>query len=281
MAQGNASGGKSSRPRKSGGAAPRKTPPPARGLNLTPAQQEQIVAASLLVIAVLTALGAFNLSSGNVLDSWTRVLSTLFGWGRFLAPFFFAGFGLWLLLDSLDMRPDIGWERPLALIIFFFCIESFLHIVAVDFMLLSKTSMEAAQIGLGGGLVGHGVYSLLVGGLGLAGALLVLVVLFGIGLILFFNISLPQIFRALGDGWHQVTALFARASDVKITRNGKTVAPNETTATQNKKKQERLPGEQAPRLPADFGMDELIVEEQPARGSLSARIVGGGARLRR
>jgi S-DNA-T family DNA segregation ATPase FtsK/SpoIIIE len=274
MTQGNSSG-KSPRPRGSA----RKAPPPASArLNLTPAQQEQIVAGILLVIAALTAFGAFNLSSGNILDGWTGVLSVLFGWGRFLAPFFFAGFGIWLLLDSLDMRPDIGWERPLALILAFFCIATFLQIIAVNFMSLSKTSFQAAQIGLGGGLMGHLLYDVLVGGLGLAGALLVLLVVFAIALILFFNISLPQLFHALGQGWGQVTALFTRAPDIKIARNGRERVPTEmVTAPPKKTTDSRRPTtETMPRLPADFGADELLVEESPARSPVSAHIVGGG-----
>lgn len=274
MAQGNSSG-KSSRPRGSA----RKAPPPAPArIQLSPAQQEQIVAGVLLVIALLTALGAFNLSSGNLLDGWTRVLSTLFGWGRFIAPFFFAGFGIWLLLDSLDMRPDIGWERPLGLILAFFCVAAFLQIVAVNFMTLSATSYQAAIIGLGGGLMGHVLYDALVGGLGLAGALLVLLVVFAIALILFFNISLPQLFETLGKGWRQVTALFARAPEIKIARNGKERVPTEMVTAPPKKTTDnrRTTTEPAPRVPADFGADELLVEETPARSPVSAHIVGGG-----
>ena len=275
MTQATPSGNKPARPRARAN-APRKAPASAR-ISLTPAQQEQIVAASLILIAILTALGAFNLSSGNLLDGWTGVLSVLFGWGRFLAPFFFAGFGIWLLLDSLDMRPEIGWERPLALIIFFLVAESFLHIVAFYFMGLTKTSNEAAQIGLGGGLVGHGLNQVLVGGLGLAGALLVLGVLFAIALILFFNISVPQIFRALDRAWQRVLALIPRAPQVKIS-NSKTRAQTETLTAQTRKSYDdkRAASDDTPRVPADYGMDELLTDELPARGSLSARIVGGG-----
>ncbi|RIK30868.1 MAG: hypothetical protein DCC52_06245, partial [Chloroflexi bacterium] len=271
MAQGNSSG-KSSRARGA-----RKAPPPR--FQLSPAQQEQIVAGVLIVIAILTALGAFNLSSGNLLDGWTRVLSMLFGWGRFLAPFFFAGFGLWLLLDSLDMRPDIGWERPLALILAFFCVATFLQIVAVNFMALSKTSFQAAQIGLGGGLMGHLLYDVLVGGLGLAGALLVLLVVFAIALILFFNLSLPQLFQTLGNGWRQVMALFERGANVKITRNGKARVPTEmvTAPPQKSNDNRRESAEPLPRLPSDFGADEILDVEPPARSAVSAHIIGGGA----
>ncbi|MBI4675296.1 MAG: DNA translocase FtsK [Chloroflexi bacterium] len=278
MAQGNSSGNKPARSRSRGGST-RKAPSPL-GISLSSAQQEQLIAAALILIAILTALGAFNLSSGNLLDGWTRILSILFGWGRFLAPFFFAGLGAWLFLDAMDMRPDIGWERPLALVILFFCIESFLQIVAVNFMTLAKTSMQAAQVGLGGGLVGHALYDVLVGGLGLAGALLVLLVVFAIGLILLLNISVPQIFRTLAHAWSQLSAaLFTRAAEIKITRNGKERIPTEMVTAPPRKSSadNHSPLTDAPRLPADFGMDEVVADEAPTRSSLSARIVGGGS----
>jgi len=276
MAQGSPSGNKSPRPRSRGGSA-RKAP--SNQFSLTPAQQEQLVAASLILIAILTALGAFNLSSGNLLDGWTRILSVLFGWGRFLAPFFFAGLGLWLFLDSMDMRPDIGWERPLGLVILFLGVEAFLQIVAVHFMALADSSMQAAQVGLGGGLVGHALNDALVGGLGLAGALLMLLAVFAIGLVLLLNISIPQIFRTLANGWQQLSAaLFTRASNVKITRRSNERIPTEMVTAPPKKTADdrRRTTDTTPRLPADFGADELVADETPARGPVSARIVGGG-----
>src|SRR5581483_6647958 len=213
VAQGNPPPAKPPRAPRTRARSARKAPPSSFALSLTPAQQEQLAGGALVLIAALTLLGAFNLSGGNILDGWTRILSVLFGWGRLLAPFFFGGLGAWLLLDSMDMRPDIGWERPLALIILFFVIE---------------TSMQVAQIGQGGGLVGHALYDVLVGGLGLVGALLVLFVLLAIGLILLFNISVPQIIKAVSDALGTAQASVTdRTRSIKITRGGRERIPQE------------------------------------------------------
>lgn len=286
VAQGNPSPAKQPRASKPRGASTRKAPPPPL-FKLNPAQQEQLMALALLVIAALTFLGAVNPTNGSLLDGWTKVLSVLFGWGRYLAPFFFAGFGAWLMLDSLDMRPDIGWERPFALIILFIVLESFLQIVGVDFVHVAKTSMDTAQAGQGGGLVGHGTYDVLVGGLGLAGALLVLLVMLAIGLILLFNIPLSQIISTLSNTLQNVQGMFfQRGNDITITRGGRERVPQEmVTAPPSKPRQERERGnESSPRLPSDFGMDEPFDQGpfQPGRPQLggapvAARIVGGGA----
>lgn len=279
MAQGSASGSKS--PRKSRGASARRAPPRSP-LSLTPAQQEQVISVILLVIAALTFLGAVNPTNGSLLDSWTRVLSILFGWGRYLAPFFFAGLGAWLMLDSLDMRPDIGWERPLALILLFVVLESFLQIVGVDFVQVAKTSLATAQAGQGGGLIGHALYDVFVGGLGIAGALLVLVVLLTIGLILLLNIPFSQILTGIADSWKSAqSAISNRASDIKITRGGKERIPTEMVTAPPKQLSDSRRGttKDVPRLPADFGMDEPL-DAQPLalpRPPVAARIVGGSA----
>lgn len=278
VAQGSSSSGKP--PRKPRGALTRKAPPPR--ISLTPAQQEQFAALILLIIAALTFLGAVNPTNGSLLDGWTRILSVLFGWGRYLAPFFFAGLGAWLMLDSLDMRPDIGWERPLALIILFFVLESFLQIAGVDFVQAAATSIATAQSGQGGGLIGHALYDVFVGGLGVAGAILVLSVMLTIGLVLLFNIPLSQILQTFGSALRGMQNMFSsRRSDIKITRNGKERVPPEmvTAPPREKTKSERRPSGEMPRLPADFGMEEHFAEEPVAqiRPPVAARIVGGGA----
>ncbi len=282
VAQGNPPPAKPPRVPRTRARSARKAPPPSFAVSLTPAQQEQLAGGALVLIAALTLLGAFNLSGGNILDGWTRILSVLFGWGRLLAPFFFGGLGAWLLLDSMDMRPDIGWERPLALIILFFVIETSFQVAAVDFMTVAGTSMQVAQIGQGGGLVGHALYDVLVGGLGLVGALLVLFVLLAIGLILLFNISVPQIIKAFSDALGTAQASVTdRTRSIKITRGGRERIPQEMITAPPRETTERraLPRGETPRLPADFGMDEPITEQAAAmtRPVGGARIVGSAS----
>lgn len=291
MAQGTPSPAKS--PRASRSRSSSRKPPPRSAFSLNPAQQEQLAALALLVIAALTFLGAVNPSNGSLLDGWTRVLSVMFGWGRYLAPFFFAGLGAWLMLDSLDMRPDIGWERPFALIILFFVLESFLQIAGVAYLNVAATSYATAQAGQGGGLIGHALYDLLVGGLGLAGAVLVLVVLLTIGLILLLNIPVSQIIGTLANAVTSIQSLFTnRVAGVKVTRNGRERVPLEMITAPPKKTDgalvqganlkngsKRRGTEIVPKLPADFGMEEPLDAEPliPVRPSVAARIVGGGA----
>lgn len=271
VAQGKSSGTRTPRSRGTGA---RKSPPPAPGLSLTPAQQEQLAAIVLFLIALLTALGALNLSGGNILDGWTRILSVLFGWGRLLAPIFFGGLGAWLFLDSLDRRPEIGWERPFGLIILFLFFEVLFHLSYAG-----PTSLASAQNGLGGGLIGYGLSDLLVGGLGMAGAVVVLFVALCIGLLLFFNIPLSQIAGTVSRSWQSLRqGLSSRTSQPRISRGGNARTPIEmiTAPPREKIQDKRFPPETPPQLAAGF--DEplgLPSPQQAMRPPIAARIVGG------
>jgi DNA segregation ATPase FtsK/SpoIIIE, S-DNA-T family len=237
---------------------------------LCPERQEEIAAVTLLGIALLTALGAFNLSRGNILDSWTDVLSILFGWGRLIAPFFFGGLGVWLLLDSLDLRPDIGWERPLGAGLLFLVLLTLLHIT-----LTGARGLAAAQRGEGGGLIGFALSDAMVNAIGIPGTLLILIFAFIIGLILLLNLPLARILSVSLSAVHNLRGFFAnslgawsnrsRSSRIAtLTKTGSTLEPGRSSKTmiEPTRQEFRFPGEP----PAQ------ALAQRPA---VDARIVGG------
>jgi DNA segregation ATPase FtsK/SpoIIIE, S-DNA-T family len=259
-------------PRGGGGTRTRTT----RGnsqpnLYLSPERQEEIAAVTLLGIALLTALGAFNLSRGNILDGWTQVLSMLFGWGRVVAPFFFAGLGVWLLLDSLDLRPDIGWERPFGLVLIFLVLLTVMHLT-----LEGGRGFQAAQQGEGGGLIGYALSDFMVGAIGVLGTLLILIIGFCIALILLFNIPLTRIFGlslaavgALREGlgnllqaWSRRTPALPRGANLPARQ-----APDRAVG---------LPRAETRRAEA-LEPKAPPAADAPQRPAVAARIVGGQA----
>ena len=73
----------------------KEPPPPLKPkFRLDPDRIEEIVAILVIILAVLTALGAFNLSGGFLLSSWTALLQALFGWGVYVAPLLLLGLGI-------------------------------------------------------------------------------------------------------------------------------------------------------------------------------------------
>lgn len=242
-------------------------------LILSPERQEEIAAVTLLGIAFLTALGAFNLSRGNVLDSWTDILSVLFGWGRLVAPFFFGGLGVWLLLDSLDLRPEIGWERPLGFIFLFLILLTAGHITFGG-----GRGFAAAQHGEGGGLIGFAISDLLVNAIGVPGTFLVLLFALFISLIMVFNVPLTRIF-ALSVSAARALAAFATNSLSAWSNRSRRVLPGSISNGNPSSTSERISRspKQAPRQEESGGLQSQPSPASgvPQRSAVAARIVGG------
>jgi len=172
-------------------ATPKEEPKPSKPLlRLDPDRWEEIAAIGVIILAALTALGAFNLSGGVFLAVWTQLLQGLFGWGVYFAPLLLLGLGIWLILDALDKTWNLGWERPIGIGLMYLVLLAILHWLSAPMNLMRQPG--AFQ---GGGVIGWAILSALVGAFGEIGALLALIAATGITLILLFNISLPEIAR--------------------------------------------------------------------------------------
>jgi S-DNA-T family DNA segregation ATPase FtsK/SpoIIIE len=232
-----------------------KDPPPSPKplIQLDPERWEEIAAISVLILAALTALGAFNLSGGILLDSWVHLLRTLLGWGVYFAPLLLLALGIWLFLDALDKMWNIGWERPIGLGLFYLLLLAGLHWISA-----LGNPMQGPTHFQGGGVVGWAITALLVQAFGAIGAALALVAAASIALILLFNISLPEIFRRM----MHVARIPSRISQA-IQQIGK------------KRKAPPMAPPAAPSAPFVLG-GGIEREVTPPRGVVAAQIIGGG-----
>lgn len=169
---------------------PKPVAPPKPLTKLDPQRKEEIAAIGVFILALLTLLGAFNLSGGVLLDSWVSALRALLGLGVYLAPFLLGALAVWLVLDSLDKIVNIGWERPIGLGLAYLLLLAVLHwVTAIKNPLLAPGTFQ------GGGIIGWAITAVLVQFIGPIGAALALAALSAIALILLFNISIPELFR--------------------------------------------------------------------------------------
>lgn len=269
------------KPRAKTSKQPPKEPPKQRKplIQLDPQRKEEIAAIAIFILALLTALGAFNLSGGILLTWWVGALRQTLGWGVYLAPFMLAALGVWLFLDSLDKIVNIGWERPIGLGLAYFLLLSIFHWAAAF-----NNPLQAPKGFEGGGIVGWAIASLLVQSIGVIGGLVAIAALSAIALILLFNISIPEIFRRaiyvaqITRNLPQEFHLFKKEKESPIIRIGppqpsiqeRTPPPAPTVRVAPPTVARPQPSTQTTRaFPED--------EDSPTRAPVTARIIGGDA----
>ncbi len=165
-----------------------KKPKPA--FQLSPAQKEQIGGIALMALGVVTLLLLLPGNQSFAAETYLRAIRLLVGWGVILAPLWFVAAGLYMLLDSLDKRPEIGLERPVGAVLLYVVALAFIHLFALNFSPAIDPSELATS---GGGLLGQTVGDALRAAVGNAGAYVVLLAFAMAGTILLLNLSLGQI----------------------------------------------------------------------------------------
>lgn len=106
-----------------------------------------------MVVGLLTFLGLANLTSGKVLIWWADVLSRWFGWGSWLILISLLVVGVTLIRQQPGTPSPTPWGRILA---FEFTGFSLIGLLTI----LGGASLERANAGLDGGLIGWGLVEL-------------------------------------------------------------------------------------------------------------------------
>ncbi len=156
-------------------------------LNLSPETKRDIFSVVIFAIAFFSLFSIFNLtgSFGQIIDKFWQMV---FGWGWWLWPFVLIIIGYLIInLKKYEIKP-IRW---LGLFLFILTFSGLLQLFAKD-----KT-YEAAKLGQGGGLVGYIASTPLEKIASFWGALVILIALFLISLLLFFETSFNNILSRL------------------------------------------------------------------------------------
>src|SRR5574341_495501 len=74
--------------------------------------QRELIGLGLLVLALITLLSLFSITSGTVSDNWAALLRWLFGWGAIPAALGLGWLGVLLLWGSLrdESEPLLRWD---------------------------------------------------------------------------------------------------------------------------------------------------------------------------
>ncbi|MFZ1719972.1 MAG: DNA translocase FtsK 4TM domain-containing protein, partial [Candidatus Moraniibacteriota bacterium] len=155
--------------------------------------KRSILAVFCVALAVLFVLGYFEGagSFGTFLDSMMRVT---FGWGKWIVPPLLILLAIFFMKRGKATLSD--WVKILGLTLLFLSILGFFHLYLGD----TKAELfAAAQVGQGGGYLGFGLASSLLSFMGKVAGTVILIMLFLIGLIAAFNVSLHHAFEYLGE----------------------------------------------------------------------------------
>jgi S-DNA-T family DNA segregation ATPase FtsK/SpoIIIE len=182
----------------------------------------EVLALILVFLAIVSVIALFAPDAGMIVQPWHDVLRTSLGWGIAFAAPLLAGFALMLWMKSM---PAERWMAATGAAVVAFSLLGMFHLAAGG-------GAELIDSGEGGGVIGFAVSSLIAGAIGAAGAWIVLVLLFVVGLLLYFNMTVGDLVAAWlqrrDEDREMAAAAEARrlmAAERRGSRGGEAIAP--------------------------------------------------------
>ena len=179
---------------------------------------QQILALILMALGVITLLALFRVTTGRWADAWVSLLRRGFGWGAYPIAAGFVLAGLLWLQHHLDRPAGWRWRPFVGAELVFFSLLGLTQAFAGD-----RDPWTLAESGLGGGLVGWGVATLLSTYLGRLAAIVVLMALVLLGLGLAFDVTVADLKRVVGA---LRGALAERAARSEAAKPGRKASPS-------------------------------------------------------
>jgi S-DNA-T family DNA segregation ATPase FtsK/SpoIIIE len=158
----------------------------ANGIGLSGRAIRELLALGLVILAIVSVIALFAPDSGAVVKPLRDALSKLLGWGIAFAPALLAGFALMLWMKSM---PTERWMAATGAAVVALSLLGMFHLAVGG-------GAEAVDQGEGGGMIGYAVTWALVNAIGEVGAWIVLILLFVVGMLLYFNMTVGDVVAA-------------------------------------------------------------------------------------
>ena len=140
----------------------------------------------LLFLAILSVIALFAPNAGAIVAPWHDILSGLLGWGIAFAAPLLAGLAVMLWMKRV---PAERWMAATGALVVALAILGMFHLAVGG-------GSDAVATGEGGGAIGFAVSGLLTSALGTVGAWVMLALLVGVGLLLYFNMTIGDLVAA-------------------------------------------------------------------------------------
>ena len=151
----------------------------------------------LAIVGLLTLLSLFSVNNSGFTGEWIRLLKQSFGWGVYVLPVALLVLGAWLMARNVEQLPQLNIERLIGILLLFFGLLAAFH--GLDGS--TASAMLRATAGQGGGYIGGMLQQGLVGAIGAAGAVIVVVAWLLIALAMTLDLSVHEMFKWTGPLW--------------------------------------------------------------------------------
>ncbi len=153
-----------------------------------------ILGVVMALVGLLTALSLFSAKKGGLTGYWISSLKSIFGWGVYILPIGLIVLGAWLVARNVDRLPELSLERIVGIVLLFVGLLAAFHWVNGP----SATAIPRATDGNGGGIIGALLQQGLVGALGDAGTVILIIAWLVIALAMTLDLSLQEMFQWAG-----------------------------------------------------------------------------------
>ena len=171
--------------------------------NLSPQRRADILAILLILVGVLTLVSLFTQSSGSITAGWVNILGWVFGWGTYLLPILWIGFGTWFLLRSSERMPKMTAERVIGLLLLFINLLTWFH------FFINEASPSNSRL-WGGGFIGGLINRGLVTGLGRPGTAIALTAWLLISLVFSLDLTMASLLKWVNQAVKKVADQIAQ-----------------------------------------------------------------------
>jgi S-DNA-T family DNA segregation ATPase FtsK/SpoIIIE len=178
-------------------------PPPSPALSfwdqLSAERKLDVVGIVLAFIGIVIVLGLVSTNNSKIVGGAIFFIKQIFGWGVYILPLGLLVFGLWLVLRKIERVPPLSLERVAGSIILFLWLLTLLHIIATQGK--AATAEAVALTGVGGGALGGLFQRMLWFGLGNGGTFVALLAWLIIGIAVFLDKPVKDLFSWLAPIW--------------------------------------------------------------------------------
>lgn len=131
---------------------------------------KDLIGILFICVGIISVLSAFNFTQGKLIDQWAELIFRWFGWGAYFLIIILTLIGIVILLRHLERFPRFDYTKLIVLEILLFSFSAWLTVIG-------GYSVEKANNGLDGGVIGWGTARLIRNALGDLPTCLLLIVI--------------------------------------------------------------------------------------------------------